>query len=510
MSAQSVFESTLPILLVKSEAQIQDEPKVPGSIKIIDSGGINSSDSQVFVFESDLAIEKRGNSSLAFFPKNNYGFELRDAENVDYSAPLLGMPSEEDWILHGPYSDKTLLRNMLAFELGSTFDNYSPRTRLVELVLNNNYHGVYVLMEKIKRDNDRVDIAKLDADDIAGDSLTGGYIFRVDHGDPEWFSLFGVQGNNNQKLGFQNYYPKRENMQFEQKEYLETYVDSFEYALRSTTKTYGGKHIRDYIDLESFAEHFLINEYTNNVDAYRLSAYLHKDKKSKGGKIKAGPIWDYNLAFGNADYCNGVSSNLWMYTGECSYTIPFWWQELMNMTEFQTLVRCKWEEVKNGKFHPDYLHSVIDQHVENMGDAVERNFDRWDVLGFYVWPNGVVFSSYQSEINFFKNYIEDRWEFLDGSLPNVCTTPVDEVVQFSANLYPNPATSDVRIDLVSGSQDITVMLSSSLGTLIRQIELKEQTTNTISVKDLNSGIYVIQYLDSTSGRTLYSQSLVVL
>ena len=145
------------------------------------------------------------------------------------------MPSENDWILYAPYSDKSLIRNFLTFYLGNKLDRYNTRTKYCELVLNGDYKGIYILMEKIKRDKDRVDIARLNKSDIAGDELTGGYIVKIDKFSPAydkyWISNYSTIGGD--RLYFQYHYPKYEDMSNEQLDYIKYFIDDFENSLYS-------------------------------------------------------------------------------------------------------------------------------------------------------------------------------------------------------------------------------------------------------------------------------------
>ena len=165
-------------------------------------------------------------------------------------ASFLNFPAEEDFILYGPYSDKSLLNNVLAMKLSNDLGHYASRTRFVELVIDDDYKGIYVLMEKIKRDNGRVDIAKLDSTDLAGDSLTGGYIFRIDKGIYDgWLSNYTVFSFTD-TLYFQFYYPDENTIQPEQKAYIKTYVDSFESAMASPTfMDADSNHYTEFIEL---------------------------------------------------------------------------------------------------------------------------------------------------------------------------------------------------------------------------------------------------------------------
>lgn len=180
--AQTFTSSNLPIVVINTNGQtILDEPKITVDIGIIDNGigQRNNLTDPYNNYSGKAAIEIRGSSSQSF-PKKQYGVELRDAAGNDVSAPLLGLPPEEDWVLFAPYNDKTLMRDVLAYKIARDQGRYAPRTRYCELVLNGQYQGIYVLIEKVKRDNNRVDVNKLDPDENSGNDLTGGYIIKID------------------------------------------------------------------------------------------------------------------------------------------------------------------------------------------------------------------------------------------------------------------------------------------------------------------------------------------
>src|SRR5665811_1630254 len=188
------FLSNLPLIYINTNGrQIPDNPKISAEMGIIwnGPGETNQTSNSFNHFNGKISIEIRGSSSQ-MFPKKSYGFETKDELGEDMDFPLLGLPEEEDWILYAPYSDKTLIRNVLTFVLAEPLGHYTPRCRFVELFLNNKYQGVYVLMEKIKRDKNRVDIANLKLEDNAGDELTGGYIVKIDKttgsGGRGWYS----------------------------------------------------------------------------------------------------------------------------------------------------------------------------------------------------------------------------------------------------------------------------------------------------------------------------------
>jgi len=402
---------------------IVDEPKINADITI--------SQNDIVSYEGAIGIEIRGASSQSF-PKKSYGFETRDENNEDLDVALLEFPEEEDWILHGPYSDKSLMRNMLIYDLSRDIDMYASRTKLVELTINNSFQGVYVFMEKLKRDSNRIDINKLKEDENSGEDLTGGYILKIDKvagtnlGDGYnplnsfTSTIAPPSATSNQKIRFLYEYPDAEDITPEQRTYISTYVSDFENVLASANFADPVSGYQAYIDTNSFIDFFLLNELSNNVDGYRLSTFMHKDKS---GKLKMGPIWDFNLAFGNADYCSGGETNVWAYkfNERCSndfWQIPFWWQRLLEDPAFVSALKSRWSTLRGSTFSDGNIQSKLDGYIDVMikAGAIDTNFMKWPILGTYVWPNNFIGASYFEEKNYMKDWLTDRLTWLDSNI----------------------------------------------------------------------------------------------
>ncbi len=307
-------EDRLPLVAISTNGnQIVDEPKIDATFTITEGDAVS--------YEGRMGIEIRGASSQ-LFPKKSFGFETRDAANEDLDVSVLGFPEEEDWILYAPYSDKSLMRNMLIYDLSRDMNQYASRTKFVEVTINDSYQGVYVFMEKLKRDSGRIDINNLKEDENSGEDVTGGYILKIDktagtnlgEGYNNQNSFVSAVAPPNASLGqeinFLYEEPDAEDITMEQKAYISDYVGQFEMALASDVFTNTEIGYEAFIDVDSFIDFFILNELSNNVDGYRISTFMHKDKNEK---LKMGPIWDFNLAFGNADYCDGGSTNVWAY-----------------------------------------------------------------------------------------------------------------------------------------------------------------------------------------------------
>jgi len=185
-NGQTLVESNLPIVTITTSTPILGDVKITADMKIaFDSTSTTLVNGPYNVYDGKIGIEFRGSSSLALFPKKGYGLETRDELGENLNISLLGMPAENDWVLHGPYSDKTLMRNALAYSIASDVMAYAPRIRFCELIIDDNYKGIYLLTEKIKRDSCRVNVPKLNPDEIDGDDVTGGYILKFDKFDGE-------------------------------------------------------------------------------------------------------------------------------------------------------------------------------------------------------------------------------------------------------------------------------------------------------------------------------------
>ena len=212
---------------------IRDRPKIPSALTVSIRDSIQ--------YAGNIGIEFRGETSQ-WFEKKSYGFETWDREYNDADYNLAGLPEEEDWILYGPYSDKSLIRNKLIYEISNSIGMYASRTRYVELFINEKYQGLYILMEKLKRDKNRINISKLENSEINEELISGGYIIKIDKSDMEdgsytdynsFQSQFDVFGNENgdKKINFNYEYPKPGEIHANQKNYIKNYFYEFELSL---------------------------------------------------------------------------------------------------------------------------------------------------------------------------------------------------------------------------------------------------------------------------------------
>ena len=470
--------SNLPIMMIDTRGQtIQTSRKIAADMGIVDNGrgNRNSVTDAWNGYNGVIGIEIRGSSASAF-PKQPYGFETRDSTGANRNVSLLGMPGENDWVLYSPFSDKTLMRNVLAFKMSNDVGRYASRTRLIELVLNGEYRGIYVLMEKIKQDRNRVNISKLDSTDREGDAVTGGYIIKIDKTTGE-----NVGGwSSSHKVHYQYHDPKPDRITEEQKTYIKSAVESFEAALEVPDGTDDGNGYRKVLSLDSFVDNVILSEVNRNVDAYRLSMFLYKDRDSKGGKFHAGPLWDCDLAFGNAYYHEAWKTEGWnldaLVASFEGSGVPYWWMKLRRDPTFLSRLRERWNEFKKDALNPDSLVAFIDATADTLGEAQERNFRLYPILGSYIWPNSFWPPTFDEEVEFLKEWLQNRIAWLDGEFSGIHSDVSDRAVfgipgtcRLEQN-YPNPFNSRtvIGVELESGS-DVRVSLFDLRGRRVRTL-----------------------------------------
>lgn len=509
--------SNLPIVVISTGGlPVYDEPKIMADMGIIDNGASRNNLTDPFNgFSGKIGIEIRGSSSQ-MFPKKQYGIELRDENGAGMAAPLLGMPEEDDWILFAPYNDKTLMRDALAYSLGRKMGGYAPRTRFCEVVLNNVYQGVYVLIEKIKRDKNRVDIAKLEPTELSGNDLTGGYIFKIDKftgGSGEgWSSAYRPPYGESREIYFQYDYPKPGDIAVEQKEYIKKYVNDFETALKGDQFNDPSVGYERYIDVNSFIDFFIMQELSKNVDGYRLSTYLYKKKDSDGGKLYMGPLWDFNLGFGNADYCTsgmpeGFVLEFNKLCAEDSWLIPFWWYRLFKDDRFGTRVADRWATLRATTLSEGAIHSYIDSVSTVLNaESQQRNFAAWKVLNKYVWPNYYVGPNFQAEVTHLKQWVSERLTWMDQNMPALVTTVEKEPITQNTSVVPNPFHSDLRITYnISSPGNVSVRIYDSIGRSVETIDNSYSAPGEYACTWQNNGpsgmyFYIIRQGTTTLGR----------
>ena len=498
--------SNLPIVVLDTyNVDIPDEPKIDGTMGIIFNGDnqINNLSDPFNEFYGQIAIEKRGSSSNSF-PMKSYGLETRGPDSVNYNVSLFDWPSDNDWILYAPYTDKSLIRNVLTYDLGRQLGQYAPRTKLCEVILNDTYIGVYVLMERIKINPGRVNVDPLTYADTLNNELTGGYIIKVDKttsgGVIAWTSPYTAQAPSTGPLYYQMHDPELDALHPDQFNYIKTYVNNWETALKSVNFANPQTGFRAFSDELSFIDFFIINELSKNVDGYRISTFLHKKRVSEGGKIHAGPLWDFNLGWGNANYCQGGQTSGWeinfnsVCQGNGANMNPFWLNRMLQDSVFANNLKCRWIDLRTSILSDERLINYIDSLGTILEEPAQRNYDRWPILGVYVWPNNYIGNTYQEELTYMKNWILARASWMDANMFGTCASLSVETTDRVLKIIPNPTQDFVTISGMS--TDANLELRDFSGKIIRIIPIHHSQT-TVDLSDLANGIYFIT--ESISG-----------
>jgi hypothetical protein len=417
--------SKLPVVVINTYGQsIPDSPKIMGSIKVIDNGPgkLNDITDPGTDYDGPTGIEIHGQSSQ-MFPKKTYSVELRKTEKIDTTASLLGMPANSDWILHAHYSDKSMLRNAITYYFGAKMGTWQPRFRYCVVYLNGEYNGIYLLMEKIKKDSARVDINTLKKTDYSANEISGGYILKRDKNQDlsqdEYFITYpAYMLVPDRHYPFTYVYPRADSITYEQKSYIRSFMTEFESALNSSGFRDPDYGFRKYIDCGSFIDYQLMQELSNNVDGYVFSTFFYKERTTQGNKLKAGPLWDFDLCYGNVNYSPvNLSTTGWHYphyTNEEGYHMH-WWARLMEDPDYERGFITRWRDLRKSSFSDNTFMHFIDSVTTYLGEETDKNFQKYPVLGQYVWPNYFVGNTYGEEIGYLKRWITERLAWMDSA-----------------------------------------------------------------------------------------------
>ena len=492
--------TTLPLFVVNTYgAEIPNEPKTEAHLGIIHNPGSSNYLTDPYnIYNGRIGIEIRGNGTTAF-EKVSYLFEtqLEDGENNNVS--LLGFPEENDWVLYGPYIDKTLIRNILTYDLAREMGYYASRVQFCELVINEEYLGVYVFMEKIKRDKNRVDLEKFDDPNMTPSE--GGFLFKIDS---HWNENLGWQSttysvdNQERKWNYHYLYPKVNQITEDQKSYIKNFVDNFENKILALKET-GSQEVYDLIDEENFADYFIINELTKNPDAFRLSTYMYKDADAKDGRLKLGPVWDFNFALGNywdyeLVYSEWEYDNHWW---DFPHQIPFWWSVLMEDSHFINVLKNRWAFWRNSIITCENFTTQINQLEPAITPAAARNFIKWPILAQPTVIDWYAGDTYEEELDYLNNWICQRIQWIDQQLDYLDLNIPDLSEKEVFNIFPNPASDQLFISSIDTlpNYPFTIRLFNLNGvekmkeTLVPQLD---QTELSIPIPNLVPGLFILE------------------
>ncbi|MCX6270773.1 MAG: CotH kinase family protein [Bacteroidetes bacterium] len=517
----TVDSSNLPLILIDTYGQtVPNEPKIPVHLKIISNGPgqMNHPNDIPNVYNGSAGIELHGATS-AYYPQHPYGFETRDTLGNNLNVSLLGMPAENDWILLSMYNDKVFMRNSLAFLLSQKLGHYAPRTRFCEVILNHSYQGIYVLTEKIKRDQNRVNIHKLDSTSNTGNALTGGYILKVDipGASDSWLSGFHPIDHPELDVHYLYEYPDYLTISPQQEVYIQGFLNALETALYSSDFTNPVTGYRAYIDVNSLIDYMLVNEVSRNNDGFKKSIFLNKDRTATSPYLYSGPVWDFDWAWKNINECSIFSAtdgSGWAYkVNDCNpdNNSPGWVVRLLQDPWFANQLNCRYFEMRNSFLDTAYLFHYIDSIGGLVQAAQERHYLKWPILGINVGTPEVDPQplTYQGEIDKFRNWIVTRLTWLDNNMPGSCITGLaDDKSRFPfLRLFPSPASDHIYIE--SGKPVKHLLCYDPAGKCLMDLDCQanssfidhpEDNVLLLHLNELKPGVYglVLVFPDQTS------------
>jgi len=446
VSGQVTFtDSNLPIVIITTDidpgtgqpTEIPDDPKVPASMKIIyhEDGSRNyvsdQNNPEFLDYDGRLKIEIRGSSSQAL-PKKQYGWTTYENDtSTKKNVSLLGMPSENDWILNGLAFDPSLIRDYFAYNLTRQIGQYTTRTKYCEVIINGEYKGLYILQEKIKDDSNRVNIEEIEDTDNTFPNITGGYITKADKttgGDPVAWEMESYAG----WTEFIHEMPKPEDVTPQQNNYIQSVFTSLQGTATADNAALSNG-FPSIIDIPTFIDYMIINELASNADAYQISTFFHKDR---GGKLRAGPVWDMNLTFGNDLFDFGFDrshTDVWQFS-DGGNEGPKFWTDLFDDSAYKCYLSKRWNELTASGQPLNYtvMSTYIDNIVLEISEATVREQATWGTV-----PNHAL------EIAAMKTWLSERVAWMTANMGSfeACSDMSTPSLMITKINY-NPGTSD--------------------------------------------------------------------
>ena len=425
--------TNLPIVWIDVDGDsIMRNKRIGGHMKIIwnGKGRMNYADTiahpgQHVDYDGYIAVRHRGNSTYNDSPKKPYSFRtLNDELKYDgkkQKVSLLGMGKDNNWALLAPYADRSMIRDLLTFELARPWMEYVPQGRHCELFVDGIYYGVYILAEVVSKGKHRLNLTKPRTE---GDALTGDYLMEVDCEDDVIYISKHHPVDTTGKpylshiVRFQYKSPDYDELKPVQVNYINSRIDAMEAALMAGDYT-------NYIDVQSFIDYQLMMELCHNVDAYRLSGKFYKRRDSVDPRFKM-VIWDTDLAYGNADYRQSWRTDTWMYQNNNImyqekevHLVPFWWYVLNNDPNYNAQVKARWAQFRQSNMSNERIMATIDSlaAVLTTCGAEQRNSLAWPSWGVKKWPKlHYDAADYNDEIDHIKQWLLARLAWMDEQL----------------------------------------------------------------------------------------------
>lgn len=370
--------SDLPLIILDNFAkgQLQEKNKMNACMAVFEPVNDVASFTNAPTLMIPAIIHKRGSTSLDF-AKYSLSVETENAYWEDEDVPLLGMPSESDWVFYAPCMyDNSMIRNQLMYNLSNQIGRYAPQTRECELYLNLEHHhiqpedyfGIYIPMEKIKMSEKRVSYPKAVNGENEEPGITGSYLLKLDRIDLEGTRI-GAGGTIVTWV-----YPDGDDIKRPsrkaQMDYVRNYLNEFYSVLKGEQSE---KHYSDYLDVEAAIDHNLLNAFAFNIDALRLSTFF---TKVQDGKIVFGPIWDFDRSLGSGDG-HDKDPTVWNHPRRTDYFNYGWWYYLFRDIDFFQQYIDRWQELRQGALSQKRINAAFNYFCNRLQNAEKRDRDRW-------------------------------------------------------------------------------------------------------------------------------------
>ena len=384
--------TNLPVVSIHTKDNVEPydkEHQIEALITIISEGGTK-------LLCDTGTIRERGNASRGF-PKKPWRIKFDKKQHV-LDAPA----KAKKWTLINNYGDKTLMRNLLAFELSRRMGlPYTPYATAVDVLLNGEFKGCYQLCDQIQIHKKRVNITEMTSQDITGEELTGGYLIEIDayaNDEPSWFN--SSKGN---PVTIKS--PDSDSIMIVQKNYIRNYFNKME------------KSWSTYLDLNTFLRHFLVGELSGNTDTY-WSVYMYKDRNDD--IIYTGPVWDFDLAFENDNRTypvNSLTDYIYRTKGSCAGNMRSFVNSIViNNAKAKAKLLDIWDEVRQDGLNDEYMTEYIDQWEDSLQQSQQLNFLRWPIMNQKVHQNPKLWGSYKAEVQNVRRFMKERFAWMDKRL----------------------------------------------------------------------------------------------
>jgi subtilisin-like proprotein convertase family protein len=513
-------QSNLPMVIINSNGVgITSAATTLCDFKIYyNTNGARNFTSNTPYFNGKAALNIRGNYS-ASLPQKPYSVEMQDVNGISYDTSLFNMPRESDFILLANYNDKTFLRNSLTYHLSEKMDHYASRTRHVDVMVDGVYQGIYLFAEKIKRDPGRVDVAKLDPTEVSGTSLTGGYITKIDYHEPvdSWQLPNSPPSNPGADIHMVYYYPKPAEIVPQQKTYIQNIWSGFESALYSPNFADPITGFRSFISETSWIDYLIIGEITRNVDSYKKSRFFHKEKDGANGtlgKIKAGPVWDFDWSLKAEDATDDMSD--WSYDNLTGQDVnpPGYYIRMLQDPVFASKFKCRYSQFRLTILDTNYLFNHIDSMALYLNESQGWHYDNWGHLTLSNTSPEWTPTSFPDAMAKFKDFYRKRLAWIDANIPGSlqgCQFAGLNKIELPSIMrtFPNPTSELVNVQILASSEDQNLKIYDISGTLLfeRKIESSAATTALeIETTGWANGMYTMSLIGN-NGKT--DQKLIV-